>query len=412
MGRELLAVVTPLAVCGGLHPRRIRWPPILPLADNTRRHGAGDPPDLGDRPERAQNGEIIMISSDDFSRLKENSEFRDDLFSFLDQFKRTIISVEQLDRNTAEQIYDAMKAVAELAELYNLIAQHLAKSNGQILQTQSLEKFAGSFEAKARGIASVVRGTRLEWQKTAQNLNKGRFIGIDLDKDNDPDMRVHYPNSNDKAKVIEFKSTSGTENTINENIKSQLNSAIFQLCKRSVDYNGVQFVHRKLNAVVEINYSQDMLKNMIMNNGAFGQDNIYDYFSNIISSSWSRGKIGKEEIFPMVENNKLGWKRNVPPKIVQLPDHPAQFIDATWGSMFQIDFTFKPYLKVRVNRGEMIWNSFGREAKFLVYFCDDNGTKTIALHRVMMMKSSFELNGQLYYNLYDSGREMSLRTFP
>lgn len=357
-----------------------------------------------------------MINDNTRSNLKANSEFRDNVFTFLDQFKRTIVDVERLDRRTAEQIYDAMKAVSELAELYNLIIRYLAKRNGQTLQTQSLEKFAGSFEAKARGIASVVRGTRLEWEKAAKYLDKGKFIGIDLDKKNDPDMRVHSPYSNDKAKVIEFKSTSGTEETINNNIKSQLNSAILQLCKRSVDYNGISFAHRKLSAVVEINYIQDMLQNMIINYGAFEQNSIYDYFSDIIKSSWKRGQIGRKQIFPMVETNKLGWNRNYPPEIVQTKDNPSQFFDRNWDSMFQINFVFKPFLKIKVDievNGDLITcSSFGREAKFLVYFFEDNGIKTISLHRTMMIKSSIELNGPFFYNLYNSRDEIPLRTFP
>ena len=87
-----------------------------------------------------------MINSDNLSNLKGNSEFRDNLFSFLDQFKRTIVSVEEFDRRTAEQIYDAMRAVSELAELYNLIAQQLVNEDARSLQIQSLGKFLNSFE--------------------------------------------------------------------------------------------------------------------------------------------------------------------------------------------------------------------------------------------------------------------------
>ncbi len=356
-----------------------------------------------------------MINSDNLSNLKGNSEFRDNLFSFLDQFKRTIVSVEEFDRRTAEQIYDAMRAVSELAELYNLIAQQLVNEDAQSLQIQSLGKFLNSFEVKARSIASIVRGTRLEWEKAEKYLTKGKFIGIDLDKDKDPDMRVHSPNSTEKAKVIEFKSTSGTEETIKNNIKNQLTSAIFQLCKRSVDYEEMQFSHRKLNAVVEINYNQDLLQNKINEFGAFDQSYLFEYFSEIIKSSWSRGKIGKSQIFSMVEINKLGWNRENLPEIAQLEAHPSQFFDKKWASMFQINFILKPFLKVKVkyikNGDVVIDNSFGKEVKFLVYFIENKGVKTVSLHRVMMMKSIFELNGSPVYNLYNSGHEMPLRIF-
>ncbi|MBB3266832.1 hypothetical protein FHW79_004479 [Azospirillum sp. OGB3] len=343
--------------------------------------------------------------------MKSHSQFQDDVYSFLEQFVRTIESVRGKDPEVAEQLYDVMKAAAGMAESYDFIADFIAAESGQIAQIDRLAAFRNSFEKKARGVASNVRGTQLEWFQAAKNLSEGKTIAIDLDKVLDPDMRIEYESSTGKAKVIEFKSTAGTAGTIDENTKSQLNSAIFQLCKRTVDHDGIEFSSKKLKAVVEVNYTDNMLFDTIAEMGALSPDEIYNHFSEIITSSWKKNKIGLGEISPMVEVNKLGWNRTNPPAINLNNDYPSQFTDTACQSMFQIVFIFQPFIKSKIVIDDIASTTFCRKAKFLVYFYEGDGKKNIALYKKMMLKSSLMMDGQPMYTLFDRGTDIVMRSF-
>lgn len=298
-----------------------------------------------------------------------------------------------------------------------------------ILKAQSFDEFANSFGVKARTISSIVRGTRLEWEKTEKYLRKGKIIGIDLNKDKDPDLRAITLGPAPKTKVTEFKSTSGTTETIKENITKQLTSAIKQLCKRKIDYYENKFDNGKLSAVVEINYDEKVLQSGIDEHRDFSMRKIYDEYANIIDRSWNRGEIKDEIINEMVEANRLGWNRYAPPEIEQIKGKPSQFSDKKWSSMFQINFAFKPFRKVKtepavnaarisltnpnimINEMDIISKHvFARELKFLVYFITDNNVKSIKLYMKMMMKSTPSLDGYTDYRLYDAKADKCLRT--
>jgi hypothetical protein len=302
---------------------------------------------------------------------------------------------------------------AQLTQTYDYVRDMIRACEQIVQKGFSATTHEKNLLDKVVNLLSKIHGTELEFRHHIKHLNKGRTVTPDIDNTKDPDLRIQDI-AQKYEKIIEFKAvTSSDSGKITGNVKSQLTSAIAQLCQRKLSNPHTTLDDYKFKAFIEIRF-QTLFSSMTsvikfnQNKGfnPLSLDDLYEYFKEAISSSFMSKKLTIADLKKSMGNLGITSINSTDktPRIKVEPGKNSTF-DERYKGIFQIDFSILPNLDVDlVGTLQKI-----SKIKMFVFIEMDspNSSNTIYLHKTMAYKI-----GNISTDVHNKTNHYAVCTFP